>query len=77
MLSHFSSVQLFMMLWTVAHQAHLSMGFPRHEYWSGLPFHSPGDFPDPGMEPASLMSLHWQARSLQLAPKFLVYFVFI
>ena len=41
---------------TVAHQAHLSMGFFRQEYWSGLPFPSPGDLPDPGMEPTSLMS---------------------
>ena len=37
--------------WTVAHQAPLSMGFPRQEYWSGLPFPSPGDPPDPEMEP--------------------------
>ena len=43
-------------LWTVAHQAPLSMGFFRQEYWSGLPFPSPGDLPDPGMEPTSLMS---------------------
>ena len=39
--------------WTVAHQAPLLMGFPRQEYWSGLPFPSPGDLPDPGVEPAS------------------------
>ena len=39
--------------WTVAHQAHLSMGFPRQEYWSGLPFPSPGDLPDPQIEPES------------------------
>ena len=38
---------------TVVHQAPLSMGFPRQEYWTGLPFPSPGDFPDPGIEPAS------------------------
>ena len=37
--------------WTVAHQAPLFMGFPRQEYWSGLPFPSPGDLPDPGVEP--------------------------
>ena len=36
--------------WTVAHQAPLSVGFPRQEYWNGLPFPSPGDFPDPGNE---------------------------
>jgi len=39
--------------WTVARQAPLSMGFPRQEYWSGLPFPSPGDPPDPGIEFAS------------------------
>ena len=39
--------------WTVAHQAPLSMGFPRQEYWSGLPLPSPEDLPDPGTEPAS------------------------
>ena len=37
-------------LWTVAHQAPLSMGFPRQEYWSGLPFPSPRDLPHPGIE---------------------------
>ena len=56
-------------LWTVAHQAPLSMEFSRQEYWSRLPFPSPGDLPDPGIEPACLMShLHWQAGSLPLAP---------
>ena len=39
--------------WTVAHQAPPSMGFPRQEYWSGLPFPSPGDIPNPGIEPRS------------------------
>ena len=39
--------------WTVAHQAPLSMGFSRKEYWSGLPFPSPGDLPDPGIKPRS------------------------
>ena len=39
--------------WTVAHQAPLSMGFSRQEYWNGLPFPSPGDLPDPGIEPGS------------------------
>ena len=39
--------------WTVAHQAPLSMGCSRQEYWSGLPFPSPGDLPDPGIEHAS------------------------
>jgi len=40
-------------LWTVAHQAPLSRGFSRQEYWSGLPFPSPGDLPDPGIKPRS------------------------
>ena len=39
--------------WTVAHQASPSMGFSRQEYWSALPFPSPGDLPDPGIEPGS------------------------
>ena len=46
-------VRLFATPWTVAHQASLSMGFSRQEYWSGLPFPSPGDLPDPGIEPGS------------------------
>ena len=49
-----SSVQLFATPWTVAFQASLSMGFPRQEYWSDLPFPSPGELPDPEIEPASL-----------------------
>ena len=40
--------------WTLAYQAPLSMGFSRQEYWSGFPFPSPGDLPDPGIEPRSL-----------------------
>ena len=43
----------FAILWTEACQAPLSMGFSRQEYWSGLPFPSPGDLPDPGIEPGS------------------------
>ena len=42
--------------WTVARQAPLSMGFSRQEYWSGLPFPPPGNLPDPGIEPRSLIS---------------------
>ena len=49
-----SPVQLFTAPWTSAHQAPLSMGFTRHEYWSGLPFRSPRNLPDPGIEPRSL-----------------------
>ena len=51
-----SCVQLFATPWTVAHQAPLYMRFFRQEYWSGLPFPSPGDLPDPGIEPMSLAS---------------------
>ena len=45
--------RLFATLWTAAHQVPLSMEFSRQEYWSGLPFPSPGDLPDPGIEPGS------------------------
>ena len=48
-----SCVQLFATSWTVAYQAPPSMEFCRQEYWSGLPFPSPGDLPDPGTEPLS------------------------
>ena len=50
-LTHFSPVQLFGTLWTVACQDPLSMGFPRQQYWSELPFPSLGDLSDPGVEP--------------------------
>ena len=58
-----SRVHLFATPWTVARQAPLSMAFSRQEYWSGLPFLPPGDPPDPGVEPVSPASLHWQADS--------------
>ena len=48
-----SPVRLFATLWTVVHQAPLSMGFPRKEHWNGLPFPSPGDLPNLGIEPVS------------------------
>ena len=48
----FSRVRLFATPWIVAYQAPPSMGFSRQEYWSGLPFPSPGDLPNPGIE-------HW------------------
>ena len=48
-----SHVRLFVTPWTVAHQALLSMGFSRQEYWSGLPFPSPGNLPNPGIKPRS------------------------
>ena len=44
---------LFAIPWTIVYQASLSMGFSRQEYWSGLPFPSPGDLPNPGIEPGS------------------------
>ena len=56
---HAKSLQLCLTLcdpWTVAHQVRLSMGFSRQEYWSGLPCPPLGGFPDPGIEPTSLMS---------------------
>ena len=70
--SHFSvcvlsRVRLFMLPWTVARQATLSTGFPRQEYWSGLPLPSPADLPDPGVEPTSLVSAALSADSLSLA----------
>ena len=73
-LSRFSCVQLFATPWTVAHQTSLSMGFPRQEYWSGLPCPPPGDLPDAGIcptqgsNPCLLGLLHWPASSLPLAP---------
>ena len=56
MLRLFSYVRLFATLWTIVPQAPLSTEFSRQEYWSGLPFPSPGDLPDPGIKPMSLMS---------------------
>ena len=78
-LSRFSSVQLFAILWAVACQAPLSMGFSKQEYWSGLPCPPPGDLPDLGIEPVPLTSpalagrlfttsAQWEASSLPLAP---------
>ena len=55
MLNRFICVLLFSALWTVAHQAPVSMGFSRQEYWSGLPCPPPGDLPNPGTEPTSLV----------------------
>ena len=60
-----SRVRLFATPWTVAYQAPLSMGFSRQEYWSGLPFPSPGDLPHPGVE---LESPALQADSLLSEP---------
>ena len=52
-LKSLSLVRLFATPWTVAYRAPPSMGFSRQEYWSGVPFPSPGDLPDPGIEPRS------------------------
>ena len=56
MLNCFSHIQFFVTLWTVACQSPLSVGFPRQEYWTGLPRCLPGDLPNPGIESTSLMS---------------------
>ena len=56
-----SCIQLFVTSWSVAHQAPLSMRFPRQEYWNGLPFPPAGDFPNPRIEPSLLC---WQVESL-------------
>ena len=52
--------------WAVAHQAPLSMETCRQEYWSRLPFPTPGNLPDPGIKPTSLALLHWHEDSLPL-----------
>ena len=62
MLSRFSCILLFVTQWAVVHQAPLSMEFPRQEYWSGFPFSPPGDLPDSGIKPTSLMSLALTGR---------------
>ena len=56
LLSCFSRAQLCETLWTVAHQAPLSLGFSRKKYWSGMPCLPSGDLPNPGTEPECLMS---------------------
>ena len=66
-LSCFSHVWLFVTLWTVAHQAPLSMGFFRQEYWSGLPCPPQGDLPNSGIKPASPAAPAPHADSLPLS----------
>ena len=61
------SWSVFVTLWTRAHQASLSMGFFKQEYWSGLPCPPPGDFPNPGTESASPVVPALQANSLPLS----------
>ena len=68
MLSCFRCVQIFATPWTVVHQAPLSMGLSRQEYWSGFPCPPPGDLSHSGIEPEILMSPALQAGSLPLAP---------
>ena len=57
MLNHFVVSDSFVTPWTVGHQAPLSMGFPRHEYWTERPFPPPGDLLHPGIEPMFVASL--------------------
>ena len=68
MLSRFSHVRLCAALWTAAHQAPLSMGFSRQEYSSGLLYPSPGDLPDPGIEPMIPASPALRVASLATEP---------
>ena len=68
MLRHFNRIQLFATLRTVAFQAPLSVRFSTQDYGSGLPCPPPGDLPNPGTKPESLMSLQCQVGSLPLAP---------
>ena len=68
MLSGFSSVRLFVILWTVAHQAPLSMGLFKQECWSRLLCPPPGDLPNPGIEPPSPAALALQVDSLPFEP---------
>ena len=67
----------FVTLWTVACQAPLSMGFPRQEYWSGLPFPSAGDLPDPGwtlhLYTGRQILYHWATREAQKLYSFMFY----
>ena len=63
LLSSFSHVRLFVTLWTIAHQALLSMGFSTQDYWSGLLCPPPEDLPNPAIEPTSCMSSALTGRS--------------
>ena len=69
-----SRVRLFVTPWTVAYQASPSMGFSRQEYWSGLPFPSPGDIHDPGIEPRS-PALQADAYKLSLLTQLIISFL--
>ena len=67
-----SCVRLFAIPWSVAYQASLSMGFSRQEYWSGLPFPSPGDLPNPGVERSPILWADaftvWATREVSRGP---------
>ena len=63
-----SCVQIFATPWTIVCQVLQSMGFSRQEYWRGLPFPTPGDLPDPGMEPMSFAPLALASRFLTTVP---------
>ena len=78
-----SCVQLFATPWTTAYQPPPSMGFSRQEYWSGLPFPSPGDLPDPGTEPwspafqADTLTSEPPGKSLKIYPMNPNFFFFL
>ena len=75
-----SCVRLFVTSWTLAHQALLSMEFSRQKYWSGLPFPSPGDLPNPGIEPMSPAlagRFFTTVPPEKLSPLSLAYFLFL
>ena len=83
LLNRFTRVWLLVTLWTVAHQAPLCLGFPRQEYWSGLPCPPVGDLPNSGIKPVSLTSpalagrffttgVSWEAQSVYTMKKWSV-----
>ena len=88
---HAKSLQSYLVLcdlWTLACQASLSIGFSRQEYWNGLPCPSPGDLPDPGIEPVTFrspalagwfftISATWEAQCCQIALKAAATTIFI
>ena len=72
-----SCVRLFVTLWTVTYQVPLSMEIFRQEYWSGLPYPTPGDLPNLGIEPESLASPALEADSLPLNLKLMIHQFFL
>ena len=73
MLSLFSRVQLCVTLWTIAHQASLSMGFSKQDYWQGLPCPPAGELPDSGFAPMSLKSPTLAGRLFIISVTFFIY----